>query len=185
VRHEWGDKTIEVQAMGTAIEGTGATSHPWLSDLSGQEWYALHRAGYEPVGLVYGHCSWFVFTSQADEYVIRGWTNSELPGWSDALKHARNISMDKVRSMCKAQGGIGITGVRVNRRLDEVRLTGPGENPAYEREHHNLVMAVIGTAIRVRAGAPNSVAQTRHVLSLRDGRLKPLVTHQQADLTLE
>jgi uncharacterized protein YbjQ (UPF0145 family) len=186
VRHEWGDKTIEVQAMGTAIQGPGVQQgRPWLSDLSGQEWYALHRAGYDPAALVYGHCSWFAYTSAADEMIHRGWTNQEMTRWSDALKHARDIAMSKVRSLCKEAGGIGITGVRISRKLNEVRLTGPGEDPAYEREHHNLVMTIVGTAIKVRPDAPHMVPQTRYVLSLRDGRLKPMVVRQQADLTVE
>ena len=55
VRHEWADKTVEVQAIGTAVEGPGpAPNEPWLSDLSGQEWWALHRAGYVPAALVWG-----------------------------------------------------------------------------------------------------------------------------------
>jgi len=186
VRHEWGDKTIEVQAIGTAIQGPGPQAgRPWLSDLSGQEWYTLHRAGYDPAALVYGHCSWFSYTSAADEIIHRGWTNQEMTRWSDAMKHARDIAMNKVRILCRQAGGIGITGVRISRKLNEVRLTGPGEDPAYEREHHNLVMTIVGTAIKLRPDAPRTVAQTKYVLSLRDGRLKPLVVRQEADLTVE
>ncbi len=185
VRHEWSDKTIEVQAFGTAVEGPGpAPARPFLCDLSGQEWFALYRAGYEPVALVYGHCSWFILTTYADEMLKRSWNNIELTHWGEALTHARNIAMDSVRRQTKAAGGIGVTGVHVKRRLDEMRLYGPGEDPVYEREHHNLVISVIGTAIRERPGAPREVAATRHVLSLRDGRLKPIVVRQQADLTV-
>lgn len=185
VRHEWSDKTIEVQAIGTAVEGSGkAPSDPWLCDLSGQEWYALHRAGYEPVALVYGHCSWFILTTVSDEAVKTSWQNVEFAHWSKALAHARNIAMDKVRSLTKAAGGIGVTGVHVQRRLDEMRLYGPGSDPAYEREHHNLVISVIGTAIRERPNSDRQVRATQHVLSLRDGRLKPIVLRQDADLTI-
>ena len=185
VRHEWSDKTIEVQAIGTAVEGPGPMPmRPFLCDLSGQEWFALHRAGYEPVALVYGHCSWFILTTAADEMLKRSWNNVELTHWGEALTHARNIAMDSVRRQTKAAGGIGVTGVHVQRRLDEMRLYGPGEDPVYEREHHNLVISVIGTAIRERPGAPREVAQTKYVISLRDGRLKPIVIRQQADLTV-
>ena len=49
VRHEWADKTVEVQAIGTAVDGPGpAPKEPWLSDLSGQEWWALHQGGLRP-----------------------------------------------------------------------------------------------------------------------------------------
>jgi uncharacterized protein YbjQ (UPF0145 family) len=185
VRHEWSDKTIEVQAIGTAVERPGpAPARPWLCDLSGQEWYALHRAGYEPVALVYGHCSWFILTMYGDELMKTSWQNAEFGHWSDALRQARNIAMDKVRRLTKAAGGTGVTGVHVQRRLDEMRLYGPGTDPAYEREHHNLVISVIGTAVRERAFAEKQVRATQYVLSLRDGRLKPLVMRQDADLTI-
>ncbi|HEY8286334.1 MAG TPA: hypothetical protein VIJ28_18255, partial [Chloroflexota bacterium] len=66
-------------------------------------------------------------------------------------------------------------GVHMSRRLEEIRLYGPGENPAYEREHHNLTLSVIGTAVRPRPDAPKQVRGTTHVLSLLDGRLVPRV----------
>jgi hypothetical protein len=64
--------------------------------------------------------------------------------------------------------------VKMDRRLDEVRLSGPGEDPAYEREHHNLVVSIVGTAIKLRPDAPSGVTPTTHVLSLRDGVLSPV-----------
>ena len=52
-RREWGKNCIEVQVIGTAVLTAGArTGRPWLSDLPGQEWWALHQAGYEALGLV-------------------------------------------------------------------------------------------------------------------------------------
>lgn len=185
VRHEWGEKTIEVQAVGTAIEGPGPIpASPWLCDLSGQEWFALHRAGYEPAALVYGHCSWFILTADQDQAIINSWQNSEFSHWSAALSQARHIALDSVHKQTKAAGGTGVAGVSIKRRLDHVHLTG-GTGSVFDRTHHNLVISVIGTAIRVRDDAPQKVPATRHVLSLRDGRLKPMVMRQQADLMVE
>ena len=57
------------------MQGPGAApSDPWLSDLSGQEWWALHRAGYEPAALVWGHCTWFILTTQQDEWIESSWS---------------------------------------------------------------------------------------------------------------
>jgi uncharacterized protein YbjQ (UPF0145 family) len=174
VRHEWADKTVEVQVMGTAVEGPGKPpADPWMCDLSGQEWYALHRAGYEPAALVWGHCTWFILTTQQDEWTERSWVNSELTHWSQALGTARHIAMGTLVRQARTHKATGVAGVRIARRLDEVRLTGLGENPVYEREHHNLAVSIIGTAIRVRADAPAGVTPTVQVLSLRDGRLAP------------
>jgi hypothetical protein len=108
-----------------------------------------------------------------------------MPHWSDAMSTARHRALAHVIKQTKEAGGIGVTGVHVARKLNEIRVTGPGENPVYEREHHNLVVSVIGTAIRLREGAPSTVRQTATVLSLRDQRLKPVVVRQAADLTLD
>jgi uncharacterized protein YbjQ (UPF0145 family) len=185
VRHEWADKTIEVQAIGTAVRGPGAKpSLPWMCDLAGQEWYALHRAGYEPAGLVWGHATWFILTTYNDEWTERSWSNVELDHFSSALSRVRHIAMATLIAQAKRAGAIGVTGVRIERRLDEVRLTGFDQNPAYEREHHNLVLSIIGTAIKIRPGSKPSVPVTTNVLSLRDGRLTP-VGMSIADLTVE
>ncbi len=185
VRHEWADATVEVQVIGTAVEGPGiAPSDPWMCDLSGQEWYALHRAGYQPAGLVWGHCAWFILTTQQDEWIHQSWSNEEMTHWSHALGQARSIAMQSLIAQTQRQRGIGVAGMKITRRLDEVRLYGSDDNPAYEREHHNLVVAMIGTAIKLRPGAPASVTPTVEVLSLLDGRLSS-VGLGSADATIE
>ena len=172
VRHEWADKTVEVQVIGTAVQGPGAApADPWMSDLSGQEWWALHRAGYEPAALVWGHCTWFILTTQQDEWIERSFANQELTHWSAALGRARTIAMAHLTAEARKRRATGVTGVRIARRMDEVRLSGPGEDPAYEREHHNLVISIIGTAIRLRPDAPPGVTPTVQILSLRDGKI--------------
>jgi uncharacterized protein YbjQ (UPF0145 family) len=175
VRHEWADKTVEVQVIGTAVQGPGAApTDPWMSDLSGQEWWALHRAGYEPAALVWGHCTWFILTTQQDEWIEKSWSNQELTHWSAALGKARTLAMNHLTAEARKHHATGITGVQIARRMDEVRLSGPGEDPAYEREHHNLVVSIIGTAIRLRPEAPPGVTPTLQILSLRDGTIKPV-----------
>jgi uncharacterized protein YbjQ (UPF0145 family) len=185
VRHEWADRTVEVQIVGTAVSGPGpAPRQPWLSDLSGQEWWTLQRAGYDAAGLVYGHCTWFVLTTYADEMIKQSFQNIELQHQSEGLSHARRVALQHVVHQARGVHAHGITGVTIAHRLDEVRLTGPGENPVYEYEHHNIVLSIIGTAIRLRADAPRAVRQTVPILSLRDGRMVPAIVHA-GDVSLE
>ena len=66
-----------------------------------------------------------------------------------------------------------------------MRLSGPGEDPAYEREHHNLVISIIGTAIRLRPDAPPGVAPTLQILSLRDGTISPVAAIGATDAKIE
>lgn len=181
VRHEWADRTVEVQLVGTAVRGPGpAPETPFLCDLSGQEWWALWRAGYEPAALVYGHCTWFILTTFQDEWNEASPVNQELWHFSQALAHCRNRATQLMQRLARGHGATGVVGVHLARRLDEVHLTGPGENPAYEREHHNLVLSMIGTAIRIRPEAPERVPATRTVLSLRSGQLEAQDTGAEA-----
>jgi uncharacterized protein YbjQ (UPF0145 family) len=186
-RHEWGEKTIEVQAVGTAITSPRETpKRPWLSDLSGQEWWALHRAGYSPVALVWGHCSWFVLTTREDQQIWQSWSNKEFTHWSDALSSARTLALKDIKERTKEAGGAGITGVRIERRLSEVELVRPqgSWDPIYSYKHHNLLVSIIGTAIRPREDAPAKVRGTVHVLSLKDGKLRPAALKQESDFQI-
>lgn len=204
VRHEWADRTVEVQLIGTAVRagagsvatgqgsrpgqpdplrpgaGAGGRHAPWLCDLSGQEWYALWRAGYEPAALAYGHCTWFILTTMQDEWNETSGVNTELRHFSEALGQCRTRAAMHLKTIARDCGALGVVGVHLARRLDEVRLTGNDENPAYEREHHNLILSLIGTAIRARAGAAPRVPATRLVLSLRDGLLEAGTTAAEA-----
>ena len=190
VRREWSDRSVEVQAIGTAVEGPkGYNAAPWTSDLSGQEWYTLWQAGYEPADLVWGHCSWFVLTTAQDEMIEKGtiWGqsgNMEIEHWSRALSSARILAMQHVTKQAREVNACGVVGVRIARNMSEVHLSGAGSDPAYEREHHNLLVSIVGTAIKVRANAPERVQGATYALSLRDGRLKPLVVKQAADLQI-
>lgn len=183
--HEFAEKTIEVQIVGTAVDGPGERpANPWLSDLSAQEWFALERAGYEPVGLVWGHCAWWLLTSYNDENIERSWMNTELTHWSDGLARARNIAIMQVITQARALGGHGVVGVSLNRRVDHLRLTG-GSGPVYERMHHSILFSVVGTAVKASGNEAKKVQETVNVLSLRDGRLRPAIMKQDRDFSIE
>src|SRR6202521_2291714 len=61
-RYEWGENLAEFMAIGTAVRHREGELHrapngrPFTSDLTGQEFSTLLRAGYRPVGMVIGNC---------------------------------------------------------------------------------------------------------------------------------
>jgi hypothetical protein len=118
---------VEVRLLGTAVAGPGvAAGAPWLYDLSGQEWWALRRAGYDPVGLVYGHCAWFVLTTDLD--VLRTGRfkpSGELEHYSEALAQCRKRADGTVRRMARQAHAHGVVGVRIWRQVEAFRLGGP------------------------------------------------------------
>jgi uncharacterized protein YbjQ (UPF0145 family) len=174
-RRAWSQKSIEVQVFGTAVAGPERTAaEPWLSDLSGQEWYALHRAGYDPAGLVYGHCAWLILTTQQDAWAMSTWTNRELTHCSDALRQCRNRANGAVQAMARDVGAVGVVGVHLRKRLEEFRFMGS------DVEHRILTLNIVGTAICIRTDAPRAIRATVNVLSLRDGRLTPRILQTRA-----
>ena len=62
-RYEWGADLAEFIAIGTAVKHRGGELHrapngrPFTSDLSGQDFWTLHQAGYRPVGSAWGAAS--------------------------------------------------------------------------------------------------------------------------------
>ncbi|HEY8743238.1 MAG TPA: hypothetical protein VIU62_09075, partial [Chloroflexota bacterium] len=142
------------------------------------------RAGYEPVALVWGHCTWFILTRMQDEWTAQSWSNQELGHFSQALTQCRNRAERTMHGLAQHAGATGVVGVRFARKLEEIRLTGAGANPAYEREHHNLTLSMVGTAIRESDETAHSVRATVPVLSLRDGRLLA-IDHRPGDATFE
>ncbi|HEY4000226.1 MAG TPA: heavy metal-binding domain-containing protein [Candidatus Xenobia bacterium] len=179
-QREWGDKTIEVMVVGTAVVGPGpAPDEPFLCDLSGHEWWALRRAGYEPRELVWGHCSWFIFTDSNDQWILQNWQNQELTHWSQGLSRARTLALKRVHEMAQAERATGVVGVSIQRRLSEVRLVGN------ELEHHTLLVSILGTAIRPMAAAPQKVPASAMVLSLLDGSMMPVGVLRETDAKFE
>ena len=56
----WSHKSVEFNAVGTAVEATDGfdwtlgDGEPFISDLSGREFFTLLRSGYRPLGFVMG-----------------------------------------------------------------------------------------------------------------------------------
>src|ERR1700684_4452270 len=65
-RYKWGADLAEFIAVGTAVKHRDGVLHrapngrPFTSDMSGQDFSTLLRAGYRPTGLVMGNCVYHV-----------------------------------------------------------------------------------------------------------------------------
>ena len=117
---EWGENMLEYTAIGTAIQlpNTPLPARPFLSDLSGQEFWTLLRAGYAPDGVVTGFCSYYVsLGSRATQQLnpLRGgWVNQEIVPFSQALYTARNRAMDRLLNMSRTLNAIGVVGMHIH-----------------------------------------------------------------------
>ena len=121
-RYEWGADLAEFIAVGTAVKHRGGELHrapngrPFTSDLSGQDFATLLRAGYRPVGLVMGNCVYHVGRQGMLASLKQMGRNVEMPNYTQALYEARELAMERMqREADELQAG-GIVGARIIER---------------------------------------------------------------------
>ncbi len=121
-RYEWGADLAEFIAIGTAVKHRGGELHrapngrPFTSDLNGQDFSTLLRAGYRPVGLVMGNCVYHV----AHQGLRAAWRqigrNQEMPNYTQALYEARELAMERMQSEADELEAGGIVGAQIIER---------------------------------------------------------------------
>ncbi len=120
--HAWGNNVAEFIAVGTAVrhrEGNhgfrAKNGKPFLSDLSGQDFWTLLRAGFRPVGFVMGNCCYFVPAAAVNQ-LTGSYLNAELDGYTHALYDARELAMERLQVEAEELGAEGIVGVTVHEK---------------------------------------------------------------------
>ena len=112
--YEWGANLIEFAASGTAValEDQPVPKNPFVCDLSGQEFYALRRGGFFPVGFAFGTCTYYHVATLGNRYASQSWGNVELTDYSKAIYHTRHSAMtrlEKEAAQVHAEGVVGVT----------------------------------------------------------------------------
>lgn len=182
--YEWGRNLLEYTAIGTAIKlpNTPQTAHPFLSDLSGQEFWTLLQAGYYPAGVVTGYCSYYVaLGSNLTQQLVGWWTgapNQEIVPFSQGLYNARHLAMQRVNEMARRQQALGIVGMHIenNRQIQEYETDNP------QRRYMDLYVhfAVLGTAI-ITVKKEHTIPTPKATLTFTD--LRPGRYGQNQELT--
>src|SRR5580693_23455 len=132
---EFGADIAEFIAVGTAVkaeEGAGGggvdnwrnnKNQPFTSDLSGQDFWTLIRAGYAPLGMVMGSC------------VGNIGRNVEIEQFTQALYDARELAMSRMQAEAEALHAEGIVGVQLRQH-------------SHTWGSHTTEFFAIGTAVR-------------------------------------
>ena len=138
---EWEPNMAEFVAIGTAVKArTPDISYrtlenkPFTSDLSGQDFWTLLRAGYRPVGMVMGNCVYHVALQGIGQWFKNIGKNVELTNFTQALYDARELAMERMQAEAthlKAQGIVGV-------KLHEGR---------YSWSSHVIEFFTVGTAV--------------------------------------
>ena len=158
-RYEWGADLAEFIAVGTAVRHRGGELHrapngrPFTSDMSGQDFATLLRAGYRPAGLVMGNCVYHVARQGMMQSMRQVGRNLEMPNFTQALYDARELAMERMQSEAQELSAEGIVGVDLQ-----------------EKSHgwgsHTIEFFAVGTAIVPREGHDEEIQAPTTVLDL-------------------
>lgn len=121
-RHEWGEALAEFVAIGTAIRARNGQSYrnakglPFTSDLSGQDFWTLLRAGYRPVGMVMGNCVYHVANQGMGQWFKQIGQNVEMTNYTQGLYDARELAMERMQAEALSLQAQGVVGTQINER---------------------------------------------------------------------
>jgi uncharacterized protein YbjQ (UPF0145 family) len=138
---------IEFVAVGTGVrsERYDLGSEPVLSNLSGQEFATLYRAGYWPVGLVVGTTVTYVITGTNQKWARRRFgPNRELQDFTQGVQYARRIALSHLSKEARALGAAGVVGVRLDVDREE-----HGHEGSLSRNQRDLIVTAhaVGTGV--------------------------------------
>lgn len=93
------------------LKGLRSEGHPggiFTSDFSVNEFLLVRKAGFEPVGLCVGSCIYHLGVQYSN------WSqNQEMNVLSQAMYHARELAMSRMRAEAEGMGADGIVGVEL------------------------------------------------------------------------
>jgi uncharacterized protein YbjQ (UPF0145 family) len=144
---EFGADIAEFIAVGTAVKaepdagGGGVTNWrnnkdlPFTSDLSGQDFWTLIRAGYAPLGMVMGSCVYHIAHQRLGSVLGNIGRNVEIEQFTQALYDARELAMSRMQAEAEDLHAEGIVGVQLKQH-------------SHTWGGHTTEFFAIGTAVR-------------------------------------
>lgn len=159
-RHAFGNNAAEFLAVGTAIKHRSGgnyrtkSNRPFTSDLSGQDFWTLLRAGYRPVSLVMGNCVYRVAWQGMRQSISQVGRNVELPNYTQALYNARELALTRMQAEAEAESAAGVVAADVH-------------ESNYGWGSHVVEFFAIGTAI-VPTSEDHTIPTPQMTLSLND-----------------
>jgi uncharacterized protein YbjQ (UPF0145 family) len=149
--HAWGQNIAEFIAIGTAVKhragGNFRNLHnrPFQSDLTGQDFWTLIRAGYRPVGFVMGNCVYYVRPEALNVWNLG---NAELTDYTHCFYDARELAIERLQAEAEDLHAEGIVGVTVEEKQHSWNQFGrSGVAGAGQWNGELIEFFVVGTAV--------------------------------------
>lgn len=158
--YTWGMGLLEFAAIGTAIrEADVAPSAqsgvaPFVSDLSGKDFWMLRQAGFRPVGFAVGNCTYYCVPNWRTQNATTGgffggsWQNQELRDYTQAVYTARELAMERMEQEARTVGAEGVVGADVQVEV-QPREVGSDNNRRIDMLYH---FTAVGTAVAPYTG---------------------------------
>ena len=86
---------------------------PFTSDLSGQDFWTLTKAGYRPLSLVMGNCVYHVGYQGVKAFFSQVGQNVEMPTYTQAIYDARELALARMQAEAEALRADGIIGATI------------------------------------------------------------------------
>ena len=87
---------------------------PFTSDLNGQDFWTLIRAGYAPLGMVMGTCVYHIAHQKMGSVFSNIGRNVEIEPFTQALYDARELAMARMQHEAEELHAEGIVGVQLD-----------------------------------------------------------------------
>ena len=153
--YDWGANLIEFAASGTAVALPDAgppPAHPFVCALSGQEFYALKRGGFFPVGFAFGACTYYHVATQTNRWASQSWNNVELTDYSKAVYHARRSAMSRLSKEAVHVGAEGVVGVTIDKYITT------NEVDVNDQPRRDLIVEFTALGTAIVADGPDTLA---------------------------
>ena len=137
-----GGEVLEFTVVGTAVRApwlTHAPGQPIVTDLSGQDLWALAQDGYEPCGFLFDFCQYHVWHVMRETAGI-----GELNGASNAIATARSLVANKVHTQAQHFQAEFVVGSDIKFDVREV----PCGFASCELNDLDVKVSWFGTAVR-------------------------------------
>ncbi len=141
-RLAWDQNILEFLAIGTAIAHRtghpgfkGPKGMPFTSDLSGQDFWMLLRAGHRPLSMVMGSCVYHVAHQGVLKSLSNVGQNTEITPFTQAMYDARELAMERMQNEAMAAEAEGVVGVQLH-------------EGSHNWQPHVLEFFAVGTAVK-------------------------------------
>ena len=138
----WDSDILEFMAIGTAIAHSaghpgfkGPKGMPFTSDLSGQDFWMLLRAGHRPLSMVMGSCVYHVAHQGVFKAMGNIGRNVEITQFTQAMYDARELAMERMQNEAKESGADGVVGVQLH-------------EGSHNWQPHVIEFFAVGTAVK-------------------------------------